>query len=136
MKIQVKVDMSNCKFANSETILDLIDEALKEGAVNVQRHARELAPKDTGALANSITVENPKRLKYVIAPHTDYAYYIEEGTSGHIITGNYWLWWDGADHVVHEVNHPGNRPYLYMEIAMRLEAEIIGARVEKYISRI
>lgn len=136
MNIKVNVDMSKCKFANSETILSLISDALAEGAMNVERHAKELVPKDTGALANSIRVEQTGPLRYVIAPHTDYAYYIEEGTSPHIITGNYWLWWEGAEHPVHEVHHPGNRPYLYMEISARLEAELIGTRVERAISGI
>jgi HK97 gp10 family phage protein len=48
---------------------------------NHQASAPKEAPAvDTGALINSITVEFPSRLTGIIAPHTEYAIYLEYGT--------------------------------------------------------
>ena len=56
----------------------------------------------------------------------DYALYMEEGTSPHTITGNYYLYWEGADHPVHQVNHPGNVAFLYMEGGMLANVDNIA----------
>lgn len=116
MKINIKVDASDCKF-NADELKARLSEALEYGAENVQRMAIEIVPKDTGDLAGSIEVSGGG-LHFEIAPDTDYDVYIEEGTSPHTITGNYYLYWEGADHPVHEVNHPGNKAYKYMEEAL------------------
>ena len=55
MEINFKVDMKNCKF-DKKTLHNRISEALEYGAENVSRTAKELAPKDTGALQDSIHV--------------------------------------------------------------------------------
>ena len=49
MKINIKVDASDCKFDPSE-LKARLSEALEYGAENVQRMAIEIVPKDTGDL--------------------------------------------------------------------------------------
>ena len=47
----------------------------------MEAHAKINAPVDTGFLRNSITVDSVTPMEAIIAPHTDYAEYVEFGTS-------------------------------------------------------
>lgn len=125
--IEVRVDTSDCQF-NIMKIEKIVSEELNKCAIAIERSAKELVPKDTGDLAGSIQ-HSGGGLTYIIQPNTEYALYIEEGTSPHIITGNPWLYWEELDHPVHQVNHPGNRGYFYMEFAMLLETEDLAETI-------
>lgn len=56
-------------------------DGLEAGARIVETHAKVLCPVDTGFLRNSITVDSVTPMEAIIAPHTDYAEYVEFGTS-------------------------------------------------------
>lgn len=56
-------------------------DGLEAGARIVETHAKVLCPVDTGFLRNSITVDEVTPMQAIIAPHTDYAEYVEFGTS-------------------------------------------------------
>lgn len=56
-------------------------DGLEAGARIVETHAKLLAPVDTGFLRNSITVDEVTPQEATIAPHTDYAEFVEFGTS-------------------------------------------------------
>lgn len=56
-------------------------DGLEAGARVVETHAKVLCPVDTGALRNSIMVDEATPDRAVIAPHTDYAEHVEFGTS-------------------------------------------------------
>jgi HK97 gp10 family phage protein len=56
-------------------------DGLEAGARVVETHSKLLAPVDTGALRNSIQVDSVTPIEAIIAPHTDYAEYVEFGTS-------------------------------------------------------
>ena len=117
LEIKFKVDMENCKF-DEKTLHNRISEALEYGAENVCRTAKELAPKDTGALQDSIHVTGKDWVFHVQPGTPMYDLYMEEGTKPHIIEGNPWLYWDELEHPVHLVHHPGTQPYKYMEEAL------------------
>ena len=55
-------------------------DGLEAGARVVETHAKVLCPVDTGALRNSIMVDDVTPDRAVIAPHTDYAEHVEFGT--------------------------------------------------------
>ncbi len=124
MKININVQ-NECKFDTGK-MKSRVSEALKYGAEAVERTARELAPRDTGALGDSIHVTGGGWTYHVQPGMMDYAAYMEEGTSPHTITGNYYLYWEGADHPVHQVNHPGNVAFLYMEGGMLANVDNIA----------
>ena len=46
----------------------------------VEAYAKQVVPVDTGTLKNSIMAEFPDRFTAEIAPHTEYAIYVEYGT--------------------------------------------------------
>lgn len=56
-------------------------DGLDAGARVVETHAKVMCPVDTGALRNSIMVDEVTPDRAVIAPHTDYAEHVEFGTS-------------------------------------------------------
>ena len=57
------------------------DRAIKKTAYDIVADAAILAPKDTGYLASSISVDFPGLLKAVFGPTANYAGYVEWGTS-------------------------------------------------------
>ena len=108
-----------------------ITNALKNGAEQVRRTAQELAPRDTGALSESISVKYAGPMRYQIFPNTPmYDLYMEEGTRPHGIDGHPLLYWEGALHPVPHVNHPGTEAYKYMEEAMYANVDFIVGLVE------
>jgi HK97 gp10 family phage protein len=57
--------------------------AVQAACATIQQRAQELAPVDTGALRDSITVEiddTGKTVVGTVGPHVDYAAYVEFGT--------------------------------------------------------
>lgn len=56
-------------------------DGLEAGARVVETHSKILCPVDTGFLRNSIQVDSVTPMEAIIAPHTDYAEYVEFGTS-------------------------------------------------------
>lgn len=56
-------------------------DGLDAGARIVETYAKVLAPVDTGALRNSIMVDEVTPDRAIIAPHTEYAEHVEFGTT-------------------------------------------------------
>jgi HK97 gp10 family phage protein len=56
-------------------------DGLEAGARIVETHAKLVAPVDTGFLRNSIQVDSVTPVEAIIAPHTEYAEFVEFGTS-------------------------------------------------------
>lgn len=131
MRITVDVDLSNFNL-DTGAIENAVSQELERTAHRIERQAKELAPVDTGDLRISITTDGGG-LSYEVGTNLEYAEYIEEGTSPHTITGNDYLYWEGADHPVRSVNHPGNRAYLYMETAFNTQTEDLEDRISDII---
>lgn len=53
---------------------------VRKTAEDIEANAKTVVPVDTGKLKNSITSEFPSLTKAIVAPHTDYAAYVEYGT--------------------------------------------------------
>lgn len=131
MRLTVDVDLSGFDL-NTRAIEGAISNELERTAHRIERQAKELAPVDTGDLRRSITTDGGG-LSFEIGTNLEYAEYIEEGTSPHTISGNEYLYWDGASHPVRSVNHPGNRAYLYMETAFNTQTEDLDDRIAEII---
>lgn len=105
--ITMKVDLGKKveKFASGD-FTKVMDNAMTKLGLEAERTAKKEAPVDTGTLRRSIGMQKPKpdTVNITGAEHWVYAQY---GTSAHDIEGNPWLYWDGADHPVHKVHHPG-----------------------------
>jgi HK97 gp10 family phage protein len=56
-------------------------DGLEAGARVVEAWAKNLCPVDTGNLMNSIQVDEVSPTQAIIAPHTDYAEFVEFGVS-------------------------------------------------------
>ena len=54
---------------------------VRKTAYDVEAAAKMVVPVDTGALKNSITTEMEGDLSAIVAPHTEYAVFVEYGTS-------------------------------------------------------
>ena len=134
MKIEMKVevDASLLKY-DTDTLLKNVQQELRTSILDASRTAKEIVPKRTGALGNSIH-HGGSRLSWWAKTQLEYANYIEEGTGGHIITGNPMLMSDAnnpdpLEFPVHMVNHPGNAAYKYMETALYMATEDLEERI-------
>ena len=58
-----------------------VSEIVRKAAFDVEGQAKTFVPIDTGALHNSIDVQMEGDLTAIIAPHTEYAAFVEFGTS-------------------------------------------------------
>jgi HK97 gp10 family phage protein len=72
------------KYNNLPRIARQLPEAVgaivRKAAFDVEANAKAVVPVDTGKLKNSITCEFPSQTKAIIAPHTEYAGFVEYGT--------------------------------------------------------
>lgn len=55
-------------------------QAVAKAARDIEADAKRRAPVDTGALRNSIQAWSDNPLRWYIAPHVEYAAYVEYGT--------------------------------------------------------
>lgn len=88
-----------------------------------------------GTLKSSIRVENIGDFSARIFPDENIAYYAEyvmAGTGPHIISGNPWLSWPGADHPVRRVWHPGTYPNPFMSYGFEDSQSSIESEVELF----
>ena len=137
MRINIKVEAKNIDKVDAQYLRKGITNVLKIGAEQIRRTAQELAPKDTGELAESIHSFYYAPMKYRIQPEKDpIDLYMEEGTRPHGIDGHPLLYWEGALHPVPHVNHPGTEAYKYMEEAMIANADAIVDMIEAEIDRL
>jgi hypothetical protein len=97
MKIQISVDKSDIT-ATIQAKIDEIKEkaaaALYQGGELIATACQENCPVDTGLLRSSIEVEQISDTEVVVAPHTDYAYYVEVGhhtRSGSFVPGRFYM---------------------------------------------
>ena len=88
-----------------------------------------------GTLKSSIRVENIGDFSVRIFPDENIAYYAEyvmAGTGPHIISGNPWLSWPGAEHPVRRVWHPGTYPNPFMSYGFEDSQSSIESEVELF----
>lgn len=87
----------------------------KSQAVLAQNTRRGIVPWKTGNLVQTFapTIGD---LWAIWKPTAAYAAYVEFGTSPHVIRPKnaLALYWEGADHPIKSVNHPGTKPQDYM----------------------
>ena len=104
--------------SRDENLKSAVEDGLDESAeTTVYMMKAEHFPNiDTGKLTSSIEERTTGEFQRTIGPwlDEDYPYYLEMGTRPHVIEGNPYLYWPGADHPVRRVNHPGTRPYPYV----------------------
>jgi HK97 gp10 family phage protein len=91
-------------------------------AEGIQQEAQELAPKKTGALANSIVVSFTGPTSAVVGPTVPYGVFQEFGTRPHIIrprvARRLVFKVDGKWVFAREVHHPGTAPQPFMRPAI------------------
>lgn len=82
--------------------------------------ARNLVPKRSGRLAESLRAEVQRKVLRVGSLDVNYATDVEMGTMPHYIlpSNKKALYWPGADHPVAHVNHPGTKPQPYLRPAL------------------
>jgi hypothetical protein len=82
--------------------------------------AQHLVPKRTGRLRDSLRAEVHNKVLRVGSLDVNYATDVEMGTSAHVIKPRFKraLYWEGADHPVAKVNHPGTHAQPYLRPAL------------------
>lgn len=93
-------------------------ETLNQSGMDAQGILMINSPIREGTLRGSHRVESRGLLERVIFPDqgiAPHALFVVLGTKPHIITGNPYLYWKGADHPVKKVNHPGTKANDYIK---------------------
>lgn len=90
----------------------------------VQSMAKGLCPVRSGRLRSSIRwrIERDARGPVgIVGTDVEYAYWVHEGTGPHPIEARdaLALYWEGAEHPVVSVNHPGTRPRPFLRDSLR-----------------
>lgn len=110
-------------------LIDALGEISREGMVAE-------APFKWGDLREGhvvLTISQFIRYVFSDVPHFPW---VVEGTQPHIIEGNPWLYWPGAEHPVRRVNHPGTSPNDYpARAAVNVESSV-DARVNEFLEQI
>jgi len=97
-------------------VREQIQKAIALSVALVNREAKIEAPVRTGRLRSSIR-SRIQPFKGIVEPTVDYAIYVHEGTSAHIIrpVRRKALYWKGAKHPVKMVHHPGTKANPFMK---------------------
>ena len=133
MNIRIEVDMSDLDF-DIDKVESAIEKELATTGYKIEGTAKELCPVDTGILKGGIICKpNGLEVDVFTSGGKDYAYYMEYGTSPHVIMGNPFLYWEGASHPVDYVIHPGTKAYLYMTTAFDNHTEDLDVRIANII---
>ena len=138
MRINIDIDVSTCQL-DTEQMLKLVGKELEKCAYKIERTSKEYVPEkyeeSSGDLRRSIETTPKSLLEYQIGTNLDYALYIEEGTTPHIINGDPILHWfrNGTDYYATSVYHTGNRAYLFMTRAMFTHVADLEERIAKAI---
>lgn len=100
-----------------------LETAMEVAGTRAVQQAAQTAPRRTGRLASG----NEKRIIrrangriLVLRNRVPYAAPIDRGAKPHVIKGRPWLVFRGRDGGfvrVHQVNHPGNRPFRFLRNA-------------------
>ena len=136
MKINIDIDVSACQFDTDE-MLKIVSREMEKCAYKIERTSKELVPEEyeesTGDLRRSIETHKLSQLEFKVGTNVEYALYIEEGTTPHIINGDPILHWNrnGVDYYATSVYHTGNKAYKFMEKAMITHADDLEERIAK-----
>lgn len=123
MKITVDSDLQKLlkSFNNDNKIMNEASNLVKKTLLNIEKDAKRNLDAngnvDTGRLKGSITTNIIGQFNGEVSTNLEYASAVEDGSRPHIITGNPWLYWEGAEHPVKEVHYPGTKASPYMEPA-------------------
>lgn len=97
MQIKVTIDKSDVAAAVQAKVDEIKAKAataLYQGGELIATACKENCPVDTGLLRSSIEVEQVSDTEVQVAPHTDYAYYVEVGhhtRSGSFVPGVFYM---------------------------------------------
>lgn len=128
IKVSSKVQMNRDK-AESKLVKAM------EGTVRSgETVAAQNAPVDTGRLKNSIKTRRHSKFSWSIQAGVKHALPVEFGTEPHTITPSdaQALFWEGADHPVKKVEHPGTPEQPFMRPALRHMVNIAPRTFEIY----
>ena len=142
MKITIDSDLEKIlkKFNNDEKIMKKASNIVKKTLYNIEKDAKQNLDAngnvDTGRLKGSITTNIIGQFNGEVGTNVKYAEIIELGSRPHIINGNPYLYWEGAEHPVKRVNHPGTKAYPYMEPAAIKNEKKFNKDLEKLTKEI
>lgn len=140
--VEGHINVTTNKSDTVELIQGKINEAPDKAAEMVQDlldiyagSERDEAPVRWGNLQNSVTVELISPLEGITYPDIYYAPYVIEGTSPHDIfsVNKKALFWDGAEHPVTHVHHPGTQPNDFVSRAYNNADGVAMARTQEYL---
>jgi len=94
-----------------------VDRAAELTAIELWANVKKEAPTDHGRLAGSFEMEKRGPISYAVSTAVEYALVVQEGSRAHIIepVNRRALYWEGADHPVYQVRHPGTKPNPYVD---------------------
>lgn len=140
--VEGHINITADKSDTVELIQNKISEAPDKAAEMVQDlldiyagFERDEAPVKWGNLQNAVTVELISPLEGITYPDIYYAPFVIEGTAPHEIyaVNKKALYWDGAEHPITHVHHPGTQPNDFVSRAYSNAEGIAMARTQDFL---
>lgn len=144
MKITIDSDLQKLlkSFNNDKEIMKEASKIVKKTLYNIEKDAKRNLDAngnvDTGRLKGSITTNIIGEFSGEVGTNLKYADSIESGSRPHTIKPKYkkYLYWEGAEHPVKEVHHPGTKASPYMEPAAIKNEKKFNQDLEKLTKKI
>ena len=94
-----------------------VERATELTAIELLANIKKEAPTNHGRLAGSFEMEKRGPISYAVSTAVEYALVVQEGSQAHIIepVNRRALYWEGADHPVYRVHHPGTKANPYVD---------------------
>ncbi len=131
MKFNVAVDVS----VDEEKAKTALARSLAHIVRSGENEAASRAEVDTGGMKAGIKARRLSRFSWLLVSEAEYSIFVEKGTAPHTIEaeGSGALFWEGADHPVRSVEHPGTDANPFMRPALEHMASIAPDVVASYL---
>jgi len=132
MSIEVRLVLHNLERLGKEGA-QAVRRGMNKSAILIESEAKRLCPVDTGRLKSSITHMWRGGDEVVVGTNVKYASYVEFGTRPHMIfpREKKALYWDGAEHPVKHVYHPGTKPQPFLRPAYEKYRKMIPKLIKE-----
>ena len=129
--VAIEVDVNSSIGNLKDMPKALLESGLDKTAAELIRNLMINSPVDNGLLKQWAVTDSDDTSRTVQSP-AEYAEYVNYGTRPHFIypTNKKMLYWDGADHPVPFVVHPGTTPTLFVENSI----EATKLRIEEFFT--
>ena len=143
--VEVKLDTTKLDSIQRQLAAGLVQTKVRQHGMQLNARMRvklyQVVNRRTGHTGESVTTEYkviPGGLEANVGPDSEVGAWIEIGTEEHDITpkNKKALYWEGAEHPVKRVHHPGTKPRPFMRPSLDVEGPLFSDDLRDTIARL